>query len=342
MENSNQFHHQQTFVVVGKQKSVGTAFLLAFLFGPIGLLYSSIIGGIVMFILSIIVGIITLGLGLFFVWFGCIIWAVIAANYTNQNAMKGMSINSSISSTQTSSNQSEKLQNLNNNSLSRTEIHNSSTDIFNWFEKNKKSILVIIGGIFLLLLIILAIKFIVNIDFSKNNSEIVENENNAKEDRERNSNNDKNTDIKEKENGDNKEDFQEKRKEGDGLSKNEVKDFMDKWLDCQNQKKLANYSSFYSEDFEGIKRTKSGRTYRYDLSKWVSDRTKMYTAAKNLNISISNIDIDIEDLEATVKFSQDYRSLKYNDVGKKIIKLRKLVNGNIEIYYEELLYSTVD
>jgi hypothetical protein len=37
---------QNTIIIVGKQKSVGTAFLLAFLFGPLGLLYASVLGGL--------------------------------------------------------------------------------------------------------------------------------------------------------------------------------------------------------------------------------------------------------------------------------------------------------
>jgi len=43
-QNSN----QQTVVVVSDGKSVGVAFLLAFLFGPLGLLYASTTGAIVM------------------------------------------------------------------------------------------------------------------------------------------------------------------------------------------------------------------------------------------------------------------------------------------------------
>jgi hypothetical protein len=43
---------QQTVVVVAPTKSVGVAFLLTFLFGPLGLLYAFVIGGIVMFLPS--------------------------------------------------------------------------------------------------------------------------------------------------------------------------------------------------------------------------------------------------------------------------------------------------
>ena len=74
---------QQTIIVIGKQKSVGVALLLAFFFGPLGLLYASVMGGVIMLILGVIIGIFTLGLGLIIVWIGSIIWAVVAANNAN-------------------------------------------------------------------------------------------------------------------------------------------------------------------------------------------------------------------------------------------------------------------
>jgi hypothetical protein len=51
--------------------------------GPIGLFYASVVGGIIMLILFVIIGIITLGFGLIFIWIESIIWAVIAASSTS-------------------------------------------------------------------------------------------------------------------------------------------------------------------------------------------------------------------------------------------------------------------
>lgn len=80
-------------LIVGNQKSVGTAFLLAFLFGPLGLLYASVSGGIIMVFITIIVGTVTLGAGLIIIWIVCIIWAVSAASNANQAALdRGNSI----------------------------------------------------------------------------------------------------------------------------------------------------------------------------------------------------------------------------------------------------------
>ena len=59
---------------------MGVALVLAALFGPFGLLYASVTGGIIMLIVYTIVAIFTLGFGLFFIWPIPIIWAAIAIN----------------------------------------------------------------------------------------------------------------------------------------------------------------------------------------------------------------------------------------------------------------------
>ncbi len=90
--------------IIVKRKSVGVAILLAFLFGPFGMFYSTVRGGVIMLLLPVII---TVGLfemnnsntdshslavyffaGLFFYgtfyWFICIAWAAIAASRSNK------------------------------------------------------------------------------------------------------------------------------------------------------------------------------------------------------------------------------------------------------------------
>jgi hypothetical protein len=62
-------------VVVNARKNVGVAMILAILFGPFGLLYATVSGGVVMLVLSLIVVVPTYGVGLFFTWIIGIIWA---------------------------------------------------------------------------------------------------------------------------------------------------------------------------------------------------------------------------------------------------------------------------
>lgn len=86
MENQNQYPQQQPQIIVVKTgKSVGVAILLSFLLGPLGMLYSTISGGIIMMIVCGIVAIFTLGFGLFLMWPICVIWAAIAASNHNRN-----------------------------------------------------------------------------------------------------------------------------------------------------------------------------------------------------------------------------------------------------------------
>lgn len=60
-------------------KSVVAAFFLALLLGPLGLLYASITGGIVLLLLAVFAVPLTGGLAAFLIWPASIVWAVIAA-----------------------------------------------------------------------------------------------------------------------------------------------------------------------------------------------------------------------------------------------------------------------
>lgn len=72
-------------IVVATTKNVGVAILLTFLFGPLGMFYSTIVGGAVMLAISFFVAFFTFGFGLLITWPICIIWAAIAAkNYNDR------------------------------------------------------------------------------------------------------------------------------------------------------------------------------------------------------------------------------------------------------------------
>lgn len=66
------------FTVASPRKSVVLAFVLAALFGPFGLFYSSVVGGIVMLVLSGGGALVTFGLALLVSWPVCAVWAVTA------------------------------------------------------------------------------------------------------------------------------------------------------------------------------------------------------------------------------------------------------------------------
>lgn len=75
---------QTTVIQVGTHKSVVGAVLLALLFGPLGMLYATVSGAIVMFFISIIVAIPTLGLGLILTTPIGALWAGLAADSQNK------------------------------------------------------------------------------------------------------------------------------------------------------------------------------------------------------------------------------------------------------------------
>lgn len=74
-------------VVVTSTKSVGIAIILTVLFGSLGMFYSTIWGAIIMTVLSIIVAVLTLGVGLLVTWPISIIWGAVAASSYNKQLL---------------------------------------------------------------------------------------------------------------------------------------------------------------------------------------------------------------------------------------------------------------
>ena len=72
----------RTVVVVSK-KSVGVAILLTFFFGPLGMLYATVLGAVVMFVINLLAFFLTAGLGLLLSWPIGIIWSVVAVRSAN-------------------------------------------------------------------------------------------------------------------------------------------------------------------------------------------------------------------------------------------------------------------
>jgi len=75
--------------VVVPTKSVGVAIMLTLFFGPLGMLYSTIAGAIVMFIATLLALLLTAGLGLFVTWPVGVIWSAVAASSYNTKLLSG-------------------------------------------------------------------------------------------------------------------------------------------------------------------------------------------------------------------------------------------------------------
>ena len=77
--------NQPTIVI--STKSPGIAIILTILFGPIGMFYSTIPGAIVMCLVSLVVGVLTFGLGFLLTWPICIVWGALAASAYNKKVL---------------------------------------------------------------------------------------------------------------------------------------------------------------------------------------------------------------------------------------------------------------
>ena len=81
----------QTVVNAGEVKSIPAAVVLALFFGPLGMIYSTLTGAAVMFVVSLVVVIPTLGVGLLFTLPICAAWAWIATDDHNKRVRAAVS-----------------------------------------------------------------------------------------------------------------------------------------------------------------------------------------------------------------------------------------------------------
>lgn len=80
----------QKSIIVNPGKSVFASLILTFFFGPLGMFYSTIPGALIMLIFYILVGIVTLGLGLVILHPITMIWGAMAVSSYNRRIMKNI------------------------------------------------------------------------------------------------------------------------------------------------------------------------------------------------------------------------------------------------------------
>ena len=185
--------YQTIIVMAQNKKSTGVAFILSFFFGPLGLLYASVTGGLIMLVISIPVAIFTLGFGLILTNIICVVWAIIAVNNHNSKASNPQQFqtpqqlfqqpNIVSNPVQTASTvpthqpiteiKSELIPTQLQQPLQTSQPQQSAFNFGEWFEKNKKTVFIGAGSVVGLLILIVAIKYVMILDFgkSKNNVE---------------------------------------------------------------------------------------------------------------------------------------------------------------------------
>ncbi|WP_404384891.1 hypothetical protein [Caenispirillum salinarum] len=72
-------------VLLSQKKSMGMALLLTLLFGPLGMIYATILGSIIMLVVTLAVGAFTLGFGLLITWPICLLWTAMAVSGRNKS-----------------------------------------------------------------------------------------------------------------------------------------------------------------------------------------------------------------------------------------------------------------
>lgn len=183
----------QTIIVMGQnKKSTGVAFILSFFFGPLGLLYASVTGGLIMLVISIPVAIFTLGFGLILTNIICVVWAIIAVNNHNSKASNPQQFQTPQQQFQQPNIVSNPVQSVNpiqtpqpiseiksepvptqlQQPLQTSQPQQSTFNIGEWFEKNKKTVIIGAGSVVGLLILIVAVKYVMSLDFGKSKTDI--------------------------------------------------------------------------------------------------------------------------------------------------------------------------
>ena len=79
---------QKTIVIAVAPNSQGIGAILTLLFGSLGLLYASVLAGLIMIVVEIITAVLTMGIGLLFTHILCLILSIIIIAVKNKNLTK--------------------------------------------------------------------------------------------------------------------------------------------------------------------------------------------------------------------------------------------------------------
>ena len=115
-----------------------------------------------------------------------------------------------------------------------------------------------------------------------------------------------------------------KQNETKSIPEEDVRNLVNKWLTSWQSGDMKTYHSCYASDFQ---------SKRMNLNAWVSHKTNVRKNSKDINISINDLLISVDENTATAVFTQSYSSSIFKDSGKKTLELRK-INDEWKIYRE--------
>ena len=79
---------KHTIKISVPQKSISLAIILTVFFGPLGLFYATFIGGLIMFLITLIVSLLLTSTGFIFTWPICVAWAISAVKKYNSETIE--------------------------------------------------------------------------------------------------------------------------------------------------------------------------------------------------------------------------------------------------------------
>ena len=115
-----------------------------------------------------------------------------------------------------------------------------------------------------------------------------------------------------------------KQNETKSIPEEAVRNLVTKWLTGWKSGDMKTYRSCYTSDFQskGI-----------NLNAWISYKNNVRQRSKNINISIDDLQISVDENSAIAVFTQSYSSSILKDKGRKTLELKK-INDEWKIYRE--------
>jgi hypothetical protein len=121
------------------------------------------------------------------------------------------------------------------------------------------------------------------------------------------------------------------------LSRLELQQLLDTWLEAQNEGDFATYQSLYTPHMRGVKRV-GEREYRMDHAQWMRDRERMFK--KKMEVEAHTVRFHGGMATAVLEFVQVFHSGKFMDSGTKRLVII-MHDGEPRIMSEEMLSSDV-
>lgn len=96
--------------------------------------------------------------------------------------------------------------------------------------------------------------------------------------------------------------------------KEQVRGFVASWVATQNEGRFEDYARLYATPFAGVRRSDT-RVKRFDRDGWLADRRRMFTHP--MRVKATKLRAEAEGRSIKVRFTQEWSSGKYHDIGDK-------------------------